>query len=85
MRAYSLRALVLNSIPTMQLPDESIKEFQALYEKEYGQKLTWEEAREAAQNLIDLMEVLMEGDIKEKKRQNRLKTEPKGFPMEGGP
>jgi hypothetical protein len=69
----------------MQLPDESIKEFQALYEKEYGQKLTWEEARDAAQNLIDFMEVLMECDIKEKKREARLKTEPKGFPMEGGP
>ena len=55
----------------MQLPDESIKEFQALYEKNYGQKLTWEEARDAAQNLIDLMEVLMECDIKEKKREDR--------------
>jgi hypothetical protein len=67
----------------MQLTDKQIAEFQAIYKKEYGKELPPEEARESAQNLVDLMELLVKCAHKDFLRQERLKKEPKGFHIEG--
>ena len=50
----------------MSLSDETIKDFQRIFEKEYGVKYTDEEAREAAENLVGLFEILMKADRKSK-------------------
>lgn len=63
----------------MILPDESIKKFQNLFEKEYGQQLTLEEARDGAQSLVGFFQVLFDIHLSEEKRRLRLKSEPKGF------
>lgn len=69
----------------MSLDDKSIKEFQDLYEKEYGKKLSREEAFEGANSLVNLFKVLLEIDNKDRQRKLRLKDEPKGFHVTGGP
>jgi len=64
---------------TMSVSEEAIKEFQELYEKKYGERLTWPEASEAANNLVNLFELLFDWDRKERCRQLRLKDAPDGF------
>lgn len=67
----------------MSLPDEAIREFKELHEKNYGVKLSDLEAREAAENLYGLFDLLIKADRVEKQHQLRLKSEPKGFHVEG--
>lgn len=67
----------------MRLTDKQITDFQAIYKKEYGKELPPEEARESAQNLMDLIELLAKCAHKDFLRQERLKKEPKGFHIEG--
>jgi hypothetical protein len=43
----------------MILPPEAIKEFQELYEKQYGEKLTEAKAREVGRELIELYSLAM--------------------------
>lgn len=68
----------------MQLSDKAIKEFQDLFEKEYGRKISWSEAAESANNLVGLVKLLMDLDMEERRRKHRLETEPKGFHMDDG-
>ncbi len=49
----------------MKLPDKAIKEFQDLFEKKHGKKLTWEEASNRANNIMESMQKQMEDDINE--------------------
>lgn len=44
---------------------QSIKEFQNLFEKEYGKKLMWDEASDKANNLMASMQKLMNDDTNE--------------------
>ena len=67
----------------MNLSESQIKEFQEIYEKEYGKKLSWEEASEGAYNLSNLAEVLYKCAVKEHQRQLKLKENPSGFHLEG--
>lgn len=68
----------------MQLSDERIKEFQDIFEKKYGRKLTWEEASEAVHNLVGLFEVLIDIDTRDRERKDKLKDNPKGFHISDG-
>lgn len=52
----------------MCLPDKAVKEFIEIFEKQYGKKLSMEEGRESAQNLIDLMYLLLKTDKKQKEK-----------------
>lgn len=63
--------------------DEGVKKFQELFEKEYHKKLTWDEARESAENLVGFVGLIMDISREENIRQERLKKEPKGFHLEG--
>jgi hypothetical protein len=66
------------------LSDERVKEFQKIFEKEYGKKLTMQEASESAHSLVNLFDVLLKVDAKNRERKYRLKTEPKGFHINDG-
>lgn len=66
------------------LSEERVKEFQKLFEKEYGKKLTMAEASEAAHNLVNFFDTLLQIERKEQDRKHRLKTEPKGFHLTDG-
>ncbi len=69
----------------MSLPDEAVREFQEIYKKEYGKEISHAEAYEAASNLIGLFEILLKGEREDRARKLRLKDEPKGFHIKGGP
>lgn len=62
--------------------DKSFEEFKLLMEKHGQIYPSDEEARAAANNLLDLMEILLRVDREDQRRGERLKTEPQGFPVE---
>lgn len=65
-------------------PDKLTLMMKEALEKDSGKEVTLEEAEDAARNLTGLAEILLESYFKDKKREERLKEEPKGFPLEGG-
>lgn len=65
------------------LTDKQIQEFKDIYEKDTGKEISWEEAADAARNMIGFAKLLLELGEKDHKRQLRLKKEPKGFHLEG--
>lgn len=65
------------------LDDKSIQKFKDIFEEDYGKKFTWEEAYDAAHNLVGYFELLLEIDHKEKLRKQKLKQHPNGFHIEG--
>lgn len=67
----------------MQLPEESIREFQAIWKKEYGEDITYEKASESAHNLINFFQVLLDSAEEDRKREEKLKDKPKGFLLDG--
>jgi len=69
----------------MKISDEAIKEFQEIYKEKYGKELSHAEAYESASNLLGLFEVLLKGAQVDRARKLRLKDEPKGFHIKGGP
>jgi len=68
----------------MQLTDERIKEFQKIYEKEYGKKISREEASESAYNLTGFFKVLYDCEMRDRQFKEKLKKSPKGFYIEEG-
>ncbi len=67
----------------MPLSNEAIKEFQEIYKKEHGKELSWDEASEAARNLINYAELLWDLAQEDHRRQLKLKEQPKGFKLDG--
>jgi phage pi2 protein 07 len=63
----------------MQLPQESIVEFKKLFKEEYGEDLDNATAGEYARNLVGFFELLLEVDMRDRQRQERLKESPNGF------
>jgi hypothetical protein len=68
----------------MSLPDKAIDEFMAIFEKEYGKKITRQQAFEWGSNLVNLFKVLLESQHKENLRKQKLKDNPKGFHLTDG-
>jgi hypothetical protein len=68
----------------MSLSKERIEEFREIFKKEYGKELSWEEAEESAQGLFNLAELTFDIAIKEMRRKNKLKDNPKGFHLTDG-
>jgi hypothetical protein len=50
--------------------------------KKKGKEMDDDEAQEALRSMAGLYEILWEMSVKDTKRKNRLKKEPKGFPVE---
>lgn len=67
----------------MQISEKAIAEFQKIHKEKYGEDLSYEEASKQAFNLMQFTKCLVDLFIKDEKRKHRLKTEPKGFPLDG--
>ena len=65
------------------LSDEAVKEFQEIYKKKFGKEISYQDAYESGQRLVNLFKILWESDRKDKQKQRRLKTELDGFPVDG--
>lgn len=63
--------------------DKSFKEFKVLCEKEGIKYETEAEYRSAANNLVNLVDLLIEMDMAQRALKKRLETEPRGFALEG--
>jgi len=50
------------------LSKESVESFQRLFKEHYAEDMTYEEAREAGENLVRYFELLIELDRKSKKK-----------------
>lgn len=60
-----------------------VQEFKEIYKKKEGKELGDQEAYEAAQNLINYVELCMKVAQRVVKLERRLRKEPDGFPVEG--
>jgi hypothetical protein len=65
----------------MKFSDDLVSEAKEAFKKR-GKEMTDGEAQEALRSLAGLYEILWEMSVKDTKRKNRLKKEPKGFPVE---
>ena len=62
----------------MEVSDEELEEFRRTYKKEYGEKLSVDEAREMAQRLLVLMDLLIRPLPKERTGEMVWKRENEG-------
>ena len=67
----------------MALSDEEIKKFKEVWEKDYGQDITNEQAYEYSNNLLHYVVLLLELAFKEQEKKRKFKKFPKGFHIEG--
>jgi hypothetical protein len=67
----------------MAMSDKHVQEFKEIYEKKKGEPVSDEEAREGAESLYRLFEILWDGAREDQARKNRLKKAPDGFELEG--
>jgi len=65
------------------MKDEDVCEFAAIYERQTGRKMGESEAREAAERLVGLFDILFQCAKKEAQRKARLRDEPGGFAVDG--
>jgi hypothetical protein len=75
-------ALLFNQ-KIMTLSDERVQEFKDIYKKEHGKEMSDEEARESSERLVGLFDLLWKFSQEEGRREQRLKKESDGFPLEG--
>ena len=57
----------------MQILEETIKRFQRTFEKDYGRKLSEEEAFEAIHNLLGFFDLLLKIDMRISPQKYKLK------------
>lgn len=67
----------------VQVSDDSLEEFIELSKKEGVEYKDRSKAREAANNMVNLVDILFQIDQQERGRKKRLETEPKGFTFPG--
>lgn len=67
----------------MHISEKRLEEFQDLMEKHYGTRLSKAEAYDSAQRLLGLTKMCVDFQILDFERKKRLKTEPKGFCIDG--
>lgn len=65
------------------ISDQALEKFKELCKKRSIKYKNEMEYKESAQNLLRFVGTLVEIDMEERKRKNRLKKEPKGFALEG--
>ncbi|XOB41820.1 MAG: hypothetical protein ACKKMS_00250 [Candidatus Nealsonbacteria bacterium] len=57
----------------MQISEETVKELQEIFEKDYGRKLSKKEVSEAAYNLLGFFELLLKIDRRVNPQRYKLK------------
>ena len=62
----------------VQLSKETILKWQKLFKEEYGRKLTYEEAYEAAHNLVGFFDLLLKIDMRNNPQNYVKKRQEKG-------
>ncbi len=67
----------------MKSSEKLTEEIKKLYKKKEGKEMSDSEAQEATNNLIGLADLLFDIAIRDQRKKKRLKTEPKGFPVDG--
>lgn len=67
----------------MSISKDAADEFKRIHMEKHGVELTDQEAQEAGDNLVGLVEILWDMSLEQQKRKNRLKEEPDGFPVDG--
>jgi len=50
------------------LPDKAVKEFQEIYERKVGEKITFEEAKIKAENFLRLMDLITKPNPKQSEK-----------------
>ena len=68
----------------MSLSDETIKEFQEIFRKNYGKEISYEEAAESGERLVGLFKALYDCEIKDLQRKEKLKEFPNGYSLMDG-
>lgn len=68
----------------MKISKERLEEFKDIAKKNGREFKSDEEAEASAQHLVQLAELLFDQAMLDIRRKNRLKKEPKGFPLEVG-
>ena len=58
----------------VQLSRESVLKWQKLFEEEYGKEFTYEEAYEAAHNLVGFFDLLLKIDRRDKLKKRNINT-----------
>jgi len=66
-----------------EISEKHLKEFKAICEEKGITYETEAEYRDAANNLVGFLDILIQSDMEERGRKERLKAEPKGFALEG--
>lgn len=66
-----------------EISEKHLKEFKAICEEKGITYETEAEYRDAANNLVGFFDILIQSDMEERGRKERLNAEPKGFALEG--
>lgn len=66
----------------MEIKQEYVDELKKIFKEDYGKEYTDSEAREAAQNLVGLADLLVTVATEQKRKQAKLKEHPEGFPLD---
>jgi len=66
------------------ISDQAVTEYIEIYEREYGKKLTKEEAYDQANNLVSFFEILYDCEVDEQNRKAKLIEYPKGYHLGDG-
>ena len=67
----------------MQPSEKHIQELKGLIEEKEGKVITWEEAADAARNLMGLAEICFDQWREDCRRKKKLEESPKGFELDG--
>lgn len=68
----------------MSLSEKAIKEYQAIYKKEFGKEISHADAADGGERLVRIFKLLFDGHVEEMKRQEKLKEFPKGYSLMDG-
>lgn len=69
----------------MSLSEKSIKESQEIYKEKYGKEISYKETAESGERLVNLVKLLFNCAIEEKRRKKKLDEFPRGYSlMDGG-
>lgn len=67
----------------MSLSEKRIREFQEIFEKNKGEKVSYEEASEMGNQLVNFYKLLYDISLREVRKQRELKDHPNGMPCGG--
>ncbi len=67
----------------MTLSKKAIEDYQKIFKNKYDIEITYEEASDGADRMLQLIDLLMKFKVEDEKRKEKLKEFPNGFELEG--